>query len=677
MTTLSNILKKKYKSIFISVLFLTSVQYTLNAQTYIHPNQAGNAGGNITSPGKGLQVVISTYLGTASNLANGIQGTIFVSDKNGNNKFAITDFAGYPNDGSYPFYTTPQQMSDGNLYGTSYIGGSANLGAVYKYDLSAGAGTCDKTIVHNNSVGSSEQGVGNFANVNELSDGKLYVAYSYGGSGWGQIIRMDKDGTNVQVLKNFLWVSSTVPYTTAAQLNASDGIVPVSASARYDGAHPYGFVTEGADGKIYGTCIRGGTFDHGVVWRMNKNGSNFEIIYASDSRFLYTRPDGSGLPITSGSYGLTIPYGNVAQDQSGRIYLAGYHGGAGNLGGLGRMEPDGSNIQILVSGNTANGAHPYRGPLVIDNEIFGTFRIGGGNSSTGVVWKYNLINNTYTKLKTFENVNGYEDGYDIWAGVAFDGTHLFGTAITGGGAGNVGTLWKIRPNGTDFKVIHRFSSSAGDACGVGKSSLFSYYPSAERVTFANITEDCSQTCIGVPLSIRLGRFDISTKDYIVYLNWTTESEQNNKEFVVERSTDNQIWEEITYIKSKASQGISQATINYHFNDLNPNQGINYYRIKYIDFNQKVEYSVIKMIAINNTNIITVYPNPAMNNVVIDGISNNYTINLIDNKGRILISEQTKSNKHNLNLQHLSAGIYYVQVLNKDKIIVNRKIQKKI
>lgn len=556
----SSIVKKS-----LLVLLATNWFSNLLQGQYIHPNQAGQAGGNTSSPGVGSQVVVSTYLGTASNPSAGIQGTIFVSGKNGNNKFAITDFAGFPGDGSFPYYTTPQQLSDGNLYGTTFIGGSSNLGAIYKYDLTSGIGACGKTVVHNNSVGSAASGAGNYANVNELSDGKLYVAYSYGGSlGWGQIIRMNKDGSGVEVLKNFSWTSATVPYTVAAQLNAGDGIVPVATTTRYDGAHPYGFVTEGADGRVYGTCVRGGTFDHGVVWRMDKDGSNFEIIYACDSRFQNTRPNGLGVPIVAGSYGITIPWGNVAQDQLGRIYLTGYNGGQENLGGLGRMNADGSNVQILVSGSTANGVSSYRGPLVIDNEVFGTFRVGGGGTSTGVVWKYNIVTNVYTKLKTFESTGIYQDGYDIWAGVAYDGTHLFGTAIAGGGPGYVGTLWKIKPDGTDFEVIHRFSNSPASNCGVGTASLFSYFPSAERVTFANVTQDCSKTCIESPLPVSFDIVSAKIRADNLTVSWRTLFEKGNDHFEVEASADGRSFTKIGEVPSSAPHGNSDNPLNYEF-----------------------------------------------------------------------------------------------------------------
>lgn len=674
-------MRRCLKTILKATTFICAGSFAVRAfgQAYIHPNQAGHAGGNTTSAGTGSQVVLSTYLGAATDPVTGIQGTIFVSDKSGGNKFAVADFAGYPGDGSFPFYTTPQQMSDGNLYGTSFIGGSFNLGTVYKYDLASGTGSCGKTVVHNNSVGDPASGLGNYANVNELSDGKLYVAYSYGGNpnGWGQIIRMNKNGSGVEVLKNFAWLSATVPYTTAAQLNANDGVTPVSAGTRYDGAHPYGFVTEGADGKIYGTCVRGGTFDHGVVWRMNKDGSSYEVIHACDSRFLTTRVDGFGVPIVSGAHGMLFPWGNVAQDQLGRIYLNGYNGGQNNQGGLSRMNADGSNVQILMSGSAANGTFSYRGPLIIDNEVFGTFRTNGGGTSVGVLWKYDLLTGQYTKLKTFENTGGYQDGYDIWAGVAFDGGHLFGTAIAGGGAGNVGTLWKIKRDGTDFQVLHRFSQSAGGTCGEGRASLFSYFPSAERVTFADVSQNCSRTCIAdaTPLPLIFKKFEVSKKEVKALLEWETTSELNVRGFEVERSAEGTNWDRVAYVSSKSDDGDPYEERYYTLSDEDPLPGKNMYRLKQVDFDGQYTYSVVRSLSFPEARKISVYPNPARDKVDISGLEPGDRILVHDVLGRSLLSSKAVAPHTGISLAQFPAGALNILIISKNGITTSVRVLK--
>lgn len=477
------------------LLFLITTEYSAVAQ-YVHPNQAGRKGGD-TGAGVGNQVVTSTYYGNAGSLYG--QGVIMSVNKDGTNATSFHDFDGYAGgDGSYPFYTTPHQGSDGKLYGTTFVGGSSNWGAVYDYNFS----TCSENVIYNaGPVAGSVSGGAVYANINELSDGKIYYLNTYGGLyNYGALYSMNRDGSNVTKIHDFSYsTAGQFPnYTLAAQtqLLTINGVYVTSVYG-YDGAYPYGFVVEGADGKIYGSTYAGGTFGGGTWWRCNKDGSSYEIIRTGESNYLATQ---TGTGSTIFAYGLSSPWGNVAQDQAGKIYLTGYYGGELNLGAIARMDPDGSNYQLLLSGSAANGTYPYRGTLIVDNKAYGTFRTNGSGSSIGVVYAMNLDGTNYQKIKTFESP--YGDGTDPWAGLSYDGSYLYGTTLSNGGPGTVGTIFKIKPDGTGFQTIHRFNnaqSAVPTSCsGTGKTGLYAYYPSSERVTFANVKLNCAITCVDNP-----------------------------------------------------------------------------------------------------------------------------------------------------------------------------------
>ncbi len=484
--------RSSYRDIEKSLMFLCFI-LPISSSTfaqYVHPNQAGRKGGD-TGPGIGNQVVTSTYLGNAGNIL--AQGVIMSVNKDGTNAASFHDFDGYPGDGSYPFYTTPHQASNGKLYGSTLFGGTSNWGAVYDYDFS----TCSENVIFNNgqTPGSltPSGGVLNYANVNELSDGKIYSVQTYGGAyALGAIYRMDKDGSNQELIHSFSFSLSTlVNYSTAASAQATYLAVTYP---KYDGAHPYGFAVEGADGKIYGTCYDGGAYARGAVYRCNKDGSNYEVINVGSPFLRSDYKNGSNATITA--YNMSFSWGNVAQDQAGKIYMVATIGGLAALGGVARMDADGSNYQIIHQGSAADGYYPYRGVTIIDNKVYGTYRYGG-TGLYGDVWSANLDGTSFTKIYSFP-ISTAEGGYP-WAGVSYDGTHLFGTTLVGGGIGKIGTIFKIKPDGTDFQTLHRFSNTqATPNCGGSKGGLWTYYPSAERVTFANVSLNCNKTCIVNP-----------------------------------------------------------------------------------------------------------------------------------------------------------------------------------
>ena len=450
---------------------------------YVHPNQAGRRGGD-TGSGKGQQVVTSTYLGTIGLTG---QGVIMSVNKDGSNASSFYAFQGFPSDGSYPYYTTPHQGSDGILYGTTFIGGTSNWGTAYSFNLT----NATKTTIFNSAPGTGS--AGNYANINELSDGKLYVVQSVAGaSGYGVLLRMDKNGSNQQTLHLFLGLGGTANYSTAADAQLT--------SPKYDGAYPYGYVVEGPDGKIYGASYAGGGYNRGTTFRCNKDGSNYEIINIGNPTLkAYVNGRLGVIPL---SYNIMNPRGNVAITQQGQVILTGYYGGATDIGGIARFNLDGSDYRILYTGSAPSGYYPVRGALVIDDKIYGTMEYGGGTTNTngvsfGVVYRMNTDGTDYEKIVTFDH-NGsgvYADGSNPWAGVSYDGNFLYGTTFINGGAGIGGTIYKVKPDGSDFKTIHRFSNTAGATCGTGTQGLFTYYPSAERVTFADVDISLSKTCI--------------------------------------------------------------------------------------------------------------------------------------------------------------------------------------
>ena len=93
----------------------------------------------------------------------------------------------------------------------------------------------------------------------------------------------------------------------------------------------------------------------------------------------------------------------------------------------------------------------------------------------------------------------------------------------------------------------------------------------------------------------------------VSLSWSTATEINAQEYIVEKSTDGYAF---TDIGSVPAHGNSTSQQNYTYTDAAANSGNVFYRLKQIDYNGQPTYS--KMISLNtNThqNTIGLSPNP--------------------------------------------------------------------
>ncbi len=94
----------------------------------------------------------------------------------------------------------------------------------------------------------------------------------------------------------------------------------------------------------------------------------------------------------------------------------------------------------------------------------------------------------------------------------------------------------------------------------------------------------------------------------VLLRWITLSEINNAGFEIEHSTDGKKWNDLGFIEG---QGTTTSRTYYMWIGNMPKYGINYYRLKQIDFNGNFKYyGPISITAeFNLPKTISIYPNP--------------------------------------------------------------------
>ncbi len=168
------------------------------------------------------------------------------------------------------------------------------------------------------------------------------------------------------------------------------------------------------------------------------------------------------------------------------------------------------------------------------------------------------------------------------------------------------------------------------------------------------------------LPIELLSFEVESVDGINILKWTTASEINNDYFVVERSIDGSEWEPIGIVPGA---GNSISTVKYIFNDDEPLNGLNYYRLKQIDYNGKYEYSGIISTKSLFYEKFVIMPNPAKNTLNILSVSDKdieSVVEIVSESGeKIYVNENVKMNSSSnleVDISKYSQGVYFVNIL---------------
>ncbi len=125
-----------------------------------------------------------------------------------------------------------------------------------------------------------------------------------------------------------------------------------------------------------------------------------------------------------------------------------------------------------------------------------------------------------------------------------------------------------------------------------------------------------ETCNEVPLvlPVELTFFKAREKSNGIELYWQTATEENNLGFQVESSLDGKNWVDLDFVEGNKTTSIIQ---NYNYLDWRSFEGINYYRLKQIDFDGQFEYSNIVSVDVKfKKPTIVAYPNPVKNNLTV-------------------------------------------------------------
>lgn len=174
----------------------------------------------------------------------------------------------------------------------------------------------------------------------------------------------------------------------------------------------------------------------------------------------------------------------------------------------------------------------------------------------------------------------------------------------------------------------------------------------------------------LPVELTDFRATIADAEQSALLLWRTASEHNNQGFDIERSTDARTWQSLAFVPG---HGTTQEEQSYAYTDERPQAGLNYYRLKQVDFDGKFEYSEVRSVIMQSgvQDEAALYPNPAHAGLV----SLNYyaakegalNISVFDALGRLMIHQnqalEKEQNLLQLDFSPLTPGTYSVQLDN--------------
>ena len=296
------------------------------------------------------------------------------------------------------------------LYGTTFGGGSLNLGTVYSITPS---GT--ETVLHNFAGGHHD---GAYPDANLINvGGTLYGTTYKGGS--------HLEGT----------VYSITP-------SGKETVLHSFAGGANDGYYPQAGLTS-VGGKLYGTTTSGGSKGKGTVYSITPSGTETVL-----HNFAGGPHDGE-LPIA----GLT----NVGGTLYGTTYYGGHAGWRIRDGTVYSITPSGK--ETVLHNFTPvphNGAFPIAGLTNVGRTLYGTTTSGGSNKEKGTVFKI-ATDGKYTQLHAFLGIN---DGSFPGAGLTNVSGTLYGTTELGGSQ-NDGTVFKITTDGA-YTQLYAFVGGVND-----------------------------------------------------------------------------------------------------------------------------------------------------------------------------------------------------------------------
>ena len=192
-----------------------------------------------------------------------------------------------------------------------------------------------------------------------------------------------------------------------------------------------------------------------------------------------------------------------------------------------------------------------------------------------------------------------------------------------------------------------------------------------KVTLSGSTSAITLAIRPATLPLDFKSFAYKSLNTGVLLSWSTANERNVEKFIIEKSSNG-----VDFVQILDRKSFGQGAFNYEFLDQTPSVGVNYYRLKGIDFDGK-ETEYPQVLAINyklsNNVQVKVFPNPTAREINVSipsEFGKTVDVSILDISGKTLHTEKLKLLQglanHKLNNTQLPAGTYIIKVKGEQK-----------
>lgn len=305
-----------------------------------------------------------------------------------------------------------------------------------------------------------------------------------------------------------------------------------------------------------------------------------------------------------------------------------------------------------------------------------TFPVGSTSYNPVTLQNSGTVDNFSVGLNNQVLSNG-TSGSPVTSGVV-NRTWLIAEGTPGGSNLSITVQWNAGDELGGFNrvasYVSHFTGGAWDQPAAGPASGSGPY----TLTRTGVTSFSPfAVASGAILPVELIDFRAQPVGSKVLLTWQTVTESNNRGFGIERSVDGIAWREIGFVEGN---GTTFELQSYSHTDVQPERGINYYRLRQMDYDGQFEFSNIESASIDEQveKKLLAFPNPIQRGKLTVHFPLEFddfaTLTLHSPTGQVLHQKEVTGLSEILNMSIYPAGIYLLTLTNGREVWQERVVR---